>query len=233
MIDFKKYIFSRCSFCNKKTELFCDICENCKKKISNFSKSRRCVICNRPIFSEDKLICKFCEKCEPNFDQAIAAFSYEGEFKSALIGYKFNKEFFRVKLFSKILLEQFEKLNVKCDVIVPIPTSRNNILKRRYCDTFEMARLMNKKLKLKLYPYALVKIKNSQQSKLKLEERYKNVKDAFDVDMLYRRKIKGKNVLLVDDVITTGSTASERAKILKKYGAKEVYLTALLYGGGY
>lgn len=232
VIDLKEYFFSNCSFCNAKIGFLQDICEQCKDKIDNFSKSRRCVVCNRPILGEDKLCCRFCEKITPQFDQAIACCNYEGEFKNALRGYKFNYEFFRVKLFAKILVQQFYKLNVKCDVIVPVPTSNKNILKRRYCDTFEIAKLMNKKLKIKLYPKALVKMKDRQQSSLKLEERYKNVKGAFEVDTFYKNKFKGKNVLLVDDVITTGATASECAELLKKNGAKEVYLTALLYGGG-
>lgn len=218
--------------CNAKTEFGKNICVNCRRKIDNFSKTRRCVICNRPIVGEERLICRFCEKISPEFDQGIAAYNYEDEFKTALRRYKFNYEFFRVKLFSEILTEQFLKLNVKCDVIVPVPTGNKQILKRRYCDTVETAKLMNKKLKMKLWAKALVKIKDKQQSRLKLEERYRNVKGAFDVDVFYRKKLKGKSVLLIDDVITTGATASECAGILKKYGAKEVYLTALLYGGG-
>lgn len=232
LINIGKLLSSKCNICNKKTEFLQDICEECKDKLKNFSKCKRCLICNRPIFEEDRVICRFCEKVDPKFDQAIAAYNYENEFKNAMKGCKFDYEFFRVKLFSKILLEQFEKLNAKCDVIIPIPTSNKHILKRRYCATFEIAKLMNKKLKLKLYPKALVKMKDRQQSFLKLEQRYSNVKNAFEVDVFYRQKIKGKRILLVDDVITTGATASECAGLLKSYGAKEVYLTALLYGGG-
>ena len=230
---FNKFIFSKCSVCDRKTEAFSDLCVKCKEKIDNFSKNKKCVICNRPIFHEDRLICLFCEKLEPHFDQAIAVYNYEDEFRDALISYKFNHNFYRVRLFSRLLLMQFEKLNVKCDCIIPVPTRTKNIVKRQYCGTLEIAYLISLKLKLKNYPKALIKTNNKQQSLSKIEERYSNVKDSFDVDFIYRNKVKGKNILLVDDVITTGSTASECSKLLKYYGAKEVYVVALLYGGGY
>lgn len=227
-----KFIFSKCSICDKRTNAFSDLCANCNEKIDNFARNRKCVICNRPVFNENELICHFCDKLEPDFDQAIAVYNYEDEFKKALVSYKFNRHFYRVRLFSKLLLKQYEKLNVKCDCIIPVPTSYKNILERRYCTTVELAHVMNFKLKIKCYPKALVKMNNRQQSLLKIEDRYDNVKDLFDVDVLYRNKIKGKNILLVDDVITTGSTASECSRLLKYYGAKEVYAVALLYGGG-
>ena len=82
-----------------------------------------------------------------------------------------------------------------------------------------------------MYDNLIIKKSNIQQAKQKLEERYESIKGAFIINKRFKKKLSGKTVLLVDDVITSGATASECAKILKENGAKYVYLLALLYGG--
>ena len=77
----------------------------------------------------------------------------------------------------------------------------------------------------------LIKKKSVQQSALKFHERYENVKGMYAFNKRYSDCIKGKTVLVVDDVITSGATLSECAKVLKKNGASRVYGLALLYGG--
>lgn len=59
------------------------------------------------------------------------------------------------------------------------------------------------------------------------EERIKNVKDSFEMNSAFAQNLKGKNILLIDDVITTGSTISECAKTLREGGAKEVWALAI------
>ena len=82
-----------------------------------------------------------------------------------------------------------------------------------------MAKIISKRLKLKFQKNVLKKIRQTRPQKgLKAAERKKNLKGAFKVC----KNVEGKNILLIDDVITTGSTLLENAKMLYKAGAKRV-----------
>ena len=179
------------------------------------------------------IICGFCEKLKPKFDVGISVHSYTDAFKTALINYKFRHSFYRARSFGRLLCEAYRKFNIEADVIVAVPIAFRNLHKRGYNASLEMAYCAGRELKIPVYDNVILKTKHTkQQSTVKLNERYENIKNAFDINTKHIHKIKDKVVLLVDDVLTTGATASECSKILKKHGAAGVYLVTLLTGGG-
>ena len=161
----------------------------------------------------------------------VGAMISEGEFERALLRMKFDKVYSKVIAFSELMTVQFEKMNVKCDFIVPVPTVMMNYIIRDYCTSCELSYKIAKKCFMKVYDDMLIKKKNIQQSALKFEQRYTNVFGMYVFNSKYKDFLKGKSVLLVDDVITSGATVSECAKVLKENGAARVYAVALLYGG--
>ena len=222
----------KCCFCNAEILNNGFLCSSCENKIKIYHSQRKCVLCNRRLAgSGDEILCRYCKKLSPMFDQAIALYSYTEEFERALLRMKFDKVYSKVIAFSELMTVQFEKMNVKCDFIVPVPTVMMNYIIRDYCTSCELSYKIAKKCFMKVYDDMLIKKKNIQQSALKFEQRYTNVFGMYVFNSKYKDFLKGKSVLLVDDVITSGATVSECAKVLKENGAARVYAVALLYGG--
>lgn len=223
--------FDRCFSCDKRINSGEGLCKSCKEKVNIYNSYNKCALCNRRLLSSEEILCEYCDKFSPNFDGAIALYPYKDSFLEAFTKMKFRKNYHKVKSASKLMSLQFKKMNVKCDFSVPVPTVLTNYLEREYCTAVEISHLVAKECGLKVYDNLIIKKSPVQQAKLKIEERYESIKGAFVINKRFKKKLSGKTVLLVDDVITSGATASECAKILKENGAKYVYLLALLYGG--
>ena len=112
------------------------------------------------------------------------------------------------------------------DFIIPVPLHNARLRQRE----FNQARILSEKIAMefnkKLLPEVLMRTKATKtQTELSPEERQRNVKNSFSV--IYPQLIKDKNLLLVDDVLTTGSTLNEAAKSLKTAGARTVLAMTL------
>lgn len=106
-------------------------------------------------------------------------------------------------------------------VLLPVPIHRSKLVDRGFNQSELLAKELTRRLGLKIESSVLIKTKaTAAQINLKKNERKENVKDVFMVKDA--SKIKSKKILLVDDVITTGSTLEECAKVLKKAGARDV-----------
>lgn len=198
----------RCIFCRKILERS-DICIECEK--------------NLPYTKGDSIVQKF-----PFIDKCVTPLYYTGTVREAIIRYKFNGKEYYSDRFSQIMADCVEN-NLDCgdiSVISWVPLSKLRQHKRGYNQAKLLAEGIAKSVDLPLAP-CLVKTRNNPaQSKTKsAAERSRNVvgvyrlKDKVDV--------KGKNILLIDDVVTTGSTLSECARILRKAGANKVYCATI------
>ena len=185
-------------------------------------------------------ICKeaICKKCEINlrkyeinlirknkkyYSQSMHLYRYEGDIRNKIIDYKFNNKPYLYKTFAKIILKN-KKICVflkSYDIIIPVPIHKQRKLKRGYNQTELIAKEIVKNTNLKLENKVLFKTKNIMpQSMLNKSKRQQNVKNAFIIKN--PKNIFNKKVLLFDDIYTTGSTALECAKILKKHGAQKI-----------
>lgn len=114
------------------------------------------------------------------------------------------------------------------DVIIPVPMHKYKLLKRGYNQSALLAMKLTSKLQIKYLPQALIKSNNTiPQAELKKDDRIKNVKNSFKVNPKFKESLKGKNILLVDDVITTGATIDECCKTLRKSGPKKIFVLSL------
>jgi competence protein ComFC len=113
----------------------------------------------------------------------------------------------------------FMKTNLDNFLIAPIPISKKRMNYRGYNQSEELAKQLSLKLKLD-HRNILEKVRETKsQIELGKEERENNIKDAFSV----KDDVKDKNILLVDDVFTTGSTIDEASRVAKQNGAKQVW----------
>ena len=109
------------------------------------------------------------------------------------------------------------------DVLIPIPLHKNKLKKRGFNQATLIAKKLSKKLDIPLEYNLITKVKdNVSQSGLDRDDRFKNVANVYTLKASGKLAIKNKHVCIIDDVITTGATVNECAKLLKKAGAKRV-----------
>ncbi len=111
-----------------------------------------------------------------------------------------------------------------CDVIIPVPLHPARKRERGYNQSELIANSVSRKLQIRHEPGFLKRIRQTQsQTMFDAEGRKRNIAGAFSIDKRFRGWVEGKRILVIDDVITTGSTIKECAGVLKYYGASEVY----------
>lgn len=201
--------------------------------ILNLLYPKTCGIC--------KKICKqyICPKCKYNikkyeianikkfkdkhFEEMAYIFKYEGIIRERIIEYKFFEAGYIYKTFSEIIIKnkKISDFIKKYDIIIPVPVHKNRKKQRGYNQTELIAKEIGTKLKIDTQINVLIKMQNTKpQSMLDKENRKKNVKNAYKTQN--ESKIYGKNVLLLDDIYTTGSTANECSRMLKFAGANKI-----------
>lgn len=207
-------------------------CKSCLDDIEFFRGKKRCRICSVPIEGEDNL-CEHCKACDRFFVMNISCARYNGALKAAIKRYKFSKRADLYRGLGEILADEIEYYNISgIDIIASVPIHKNRLKKRGFNQSELLAKYVSRELGIFYEKRAVVRIKDTPpQSSLKTpSERKKNVSGAFRV--LDKELIKGKNILLIDDVFTTGSTLSEISRVLIKGGAKSVYTATVALAGG-
>lgn len=220
---FKWLLFPhRCMWCNEVVEYGTLTCENCKDKIK-FIGNDICRICGRDIEN-----CS-CHGEKYYFSRSASCFYYEKEGAKGILNLKLSyPENRRVKAFSDILEKRVRKVydGIDFDLICSVPIHKSKLWKKGFNQSALLATEISKSLNVDFYSDLLIKTKNTKgQHELSQKERKKNLKNSFKVNEKY--KINGYRILLVDDVITTGSTLNECSKMLLKSGADFVYCITL------
>lgn len=161
------------------------------------------------------------------FNSAVCALAYEGNVRKALHRFKFSgKQSYAAPLARVLAFAMAQKGLEDFDLIAGVPTNRRNVRRRGYNHADLLARELEK-LTAKPYVDALGKGRETAPMfGLKPAQRRANVLGAFNLKCKHQ-DIEGRRVLLVDDVMTTGSTLSECARILMENGAKAVLCAAV------
>jgi competence protein ComFC len=207
------------------------LCSDCLNKIlTQAHQQTTCPICNAQGYN-NAAVCPKCQKIY-ELDKVFIAADYENELIQKLIKtFKYN--FIRdlsvpiaeimINYFSKINLINLKTLKLNQLIIIPSPLSKKRLKWRGFNQSDLLARYIAEKLKIKYYPDLIVKTKHTQeQAELNREQRLLNVKNIFQLKKNCPN-IKGQSFLIIDDVITTGATLGEMAKLLKANGAKEIW----------
>ncbi len=200
------------------------ICANCFSFLS-FDVSMICLVCNKP--SLDGLTHPGC-KSKYTIDGAFSAINYKGIVKKLIYNFKYKPYLSDLKnslveLFYESIIQQeiFQKAYKFKPILVPIPLHSKRLRRRGYNHAKLLTIGLSEKLNLPLSEILQRTKETKSQFGLKLKERKENLKDAFSLNT--KCSIRNANIFLVDDILTTGSTLLEGAKILKKNGAKKVW----------
>lgn len=161
-----------------------------------------------------------------NFDESSSVFAYDEHSKKIITRLKFNDQTIFAKYIAKIMCDYLLSELKSADFIIPIPIHRRRLLKRKYNQTVLIGKFIEKITKVPIETNIIKKIKNTEaQSSLSMIERKFNLDGAFTVSD--SALIRDSKIILLDDVITTGSTASACAKLLREFSPCKV--TALSF----
>lgn len=187
-----------------------------------------CMTCGIPLEIDvgRETNCAPCLTEKKYYDKNRGALAYDDSSRSLILGFKHGDQTHAVVSFVPWLLQAGRELIPAADLLLPVPLHRWRLLQRRYNQSGLMAAALGRVTGKKVLHDALVRTRATPtQGHLKAGERARNVKDAFAVRE--GADVSGKNILLIDDVYTTGSTVSECAKALKEAGASTVNVLTL------
>lgn len=164
----------------------------------------------------------------PIFDRARAVARYDGLMRDLIHDFKFRDTHHAKRLFGRWLTQCDAALVDQADVIVPVPLARGRLLSRRFNQAQILAAEVARRAGKPILSLALNRVRaTTHQVGLTRLQRERNVAGAFAVSNAFTPQLAGRSILLVDDVMTTGATASAAAKALKSAGAQRVDVLVL------
>ncbi|MBP7340817.1 MAG: ComF family protein [Syntrophaceae bacterium] len=204
-------------------------CADCLGRISFLSGSR-CPVCG-VLFPDSPAgdhLCGDCLASPPFFSRARAAVVYQGILSDAIHRFKYGRDIPTGGALARFLADcPFDDLDWRrCDAILPVPLHKKRLRERGFNQSLLLARALGKKHGVAV-DFSLLKRRKFTltQTGLSRQEREKNIKGAFEASRA--GQIADKNLIVVDDVYTTGATVNECARILKHNGATDVAVVTL------
>jgi ComF family protein len=204
-------------------------CSACREKV-NFLTGSLCPICGITFFDSpsESHLCGNCLENRPYFSSARAVASYETIILNAIHQFKYGRDLSTGVLLASLMADfSFPDFDShEYSLIIPVPLHIKKLRKRGFNQSIILADAIGEKWQVPVKFSLLKRCKFTlTQTGLDKKERQRNIKGAFEVR--YNEKIAGRNIILVDDVYTTGATLNECAKILIKAGAQKVAVLTL------
>ena len=191
-----------------------------------------CYRCGKPLKHAEQEYCLDCSGRTSYFEMGRALFVHEGKAADAIYRYKFKNKRVYAETFAKELAAEYGEQLKKWEIqaIVPVPLHKKRRRQRGFNQTELLGRFLSAETGIPMETKALFRIREtSRQKTLGHRGRMWNLHNAFAVS---RDWIPVKNVLLLDDIFTTGSTINKAAKMLKIAGVQKVYFLTISIGQG-
>lgn len=209
-----------CLLCHAPGHSGMDICHACLEALPhNRNACARCAL-PLPHSAAPDAICGGCQAQPPAYSRCYGAFLYRDPISRLVSGLKFRGRVQYGRLLGQLLVDSLHRLDAAVpELLIPVPLHRDRIRQRGYNQSLEIARWVARALGVPLSRRACERQRSTAaQSDLTLKERRRNIRGAFAP----LGPIAADHVAILDDVVTTGSTVSELAKVLKQAGAKRV-----------
>jgi ComF family protein len=196
-----------------------DICQPC---FNDLQKNIDCCYRCAEIFetaNPTPQLCGHCLSKPPAFDETYAPFVYQDTIRFLIANLKFNRHYKNARLLAYLLANYLEKTAERPEIIIPVPLHIQRYRERGFNQSTEIAKTLSKRLNIPIDNKSCIRKRNTpHQIDLPAKQRHKNIRNAFEVS----QPIKAQHVAIVDDVMTTGSTVNELAKVLKKAGVSQI-----------
>lgn len=212
-----------CMACDEPVREPLSLCGACWSALPEIAGTR-CQQCSipLPLAWQAETHCLGCLKDPPPFERAQAAFLYEGPARRVVLRFKNGKERWAQPMASA-MHRAAPGWVVPEKLLVPVPLHRWRLAARGYNQALVLARALGQLGGAQVAPDWLIRVKNTPSTRgLKRAQRLRNVSGAFRVRPEAVARLKGRHILLVDDVMTTGATAAACARVLRRAGAARV-----------
>jgi competence protein ComFC len=207
-------------------------CIFCQKLLDHDAALHICSACYSKLpLIENKVLKTSLDEDENYCDGVVSVFEYTGMVKESLIRFKFYNKPGYYRTYARLMADKLSKMtDVKnYQMVLSVPLHKHKEFSRGYNQARLLSKALGRILKLRECSYLLKRERYTEaQSLLDKQRRNQNVKGAFTV--VSPKKVRGKSILLVDDILTTGSTLEECSRMLKKAGAERVFAVVVATG---
>lgn len=208
-----------CAGCGEPGEAICEICRLAIDRIP----AQHCRLCSRPMQMGG--VCPSCINHPPDFDHIYCFSVYTGLMRKAIQHLKYDRDLGMGRLLAKLIAPDMNGLFHQIDLIIPMPLSAERMRMRGYNQAEAITKHLASLTGWMHTPKALRKIKDTEsQVHLSVVERLANLDGAFQAEP---NLVRGKQVVLLDDVFTTGATMRQASKALITAGATSVVAVAI------
>jgi ComF family protein len=165
------------------------------------------------------LLCGACISQTPAFDGTYAPFIYQDVLAYLVTTLKFNHQYKNARLLGYLLADYLQKTAELPEIIIPVPLHPQRFRERGFNQSIEIAKSLSRHLNIPIDTQSCIRKRNTlHQIDLPARQRQSNMKQAFKV----KQPMKARHIAILDDVMTTGSTVNELAKVLKQSGVNRV-----------
>jgi ComF family protein len=213
-----------CPICRAAVSDHGTICPECWRGF-NWISNPKCCRCGYPFPADLDLgprpLCPVCAAGLSELDWMRAACVYDQFSKNVMLPFKHAGALKYQKLMSRAMIGALQDLDTDIDLVLPVPLARRRLFKRGYNQATLLARPIAKQLGARLDIDSVRRKYRPDMGHKNARERLENIRGAFIC--VSPNTVRGKTILLVDDVMTTGATFTELCKVLKRSGAHRVY----------
>lgn len=217
-----------CVLCDTRVTGAVSLCRPCLHDLPRLKST--CYQCGLPLENrQEASLCGQCQHASPPIDYLMSSLQYAYPVNYLLSQLKFKRDLTQAKIFSHIMLTTLQKhysgqTMALPDIIIPIPLHKKRCRQRGFNQALEIAKPIAKKLNIPLSTNTVQRVKYTQaQSLLSAVKRRKNLHRSFTIN----KRMTAEHIVLVDDVVTTGTTVYELATLLKQSGVKKVGVWAV------
>ncbi|WP_336763069.1 ComF family protein [Asaia sp. VD9] len=217
-----------CLACSAETGSSGLVCAACFTGLSHLTGA--CTRCALPLpapdYADSRGYCPTCAQSPPLWHAARAAFQYEGTARRLVLQLKYADRLDITPFLTRAMQQGGADILAEAECLVPVPLHRHRFWHRRFNQAAILARVLSRLApQARLVPDALIRIRATKTlARLDPGERRRALEDAFVLRPAARIRVAGRHVVLVDDILTTGATASICASRLLQAGARRVDL---------
>lgn len=219
----------RCPFCDEVVRYGDMICSRCRKG-ARYIGEAHCMKCGKPLTGSYAEFCRDCMHTEHIYTRGRGLYVYNDEVRASITRFKYHGRREYADHYGYDIVKHLGRFIISCraDCLIPVPISKEKLKKRGYNQAEVIADSISSHTGIPVWKEYVVRIRDTPPMKeLNRMERMKNLKGAFKISP---HVVKCRNVIIVDDIYTTGSTIDAVAAVLRKTGAGNIYFIALAEG---
>lgn len=207
------------------------LCGSCWKEV-HFFAGDVCALCGTsvPTASDttDRQVCDQCDRTPPPWDEGRSAVDYDGVGRQVVMAFKHADRLDMAMPLARWMTGAGAKIMDQDQLLIPIPIHRSKMLRRRYNQAAVLAHHISKRSGLPWCPDALMRTRSTPELKGKTKaEREKIQRGSMRVNHRHKKSIENRDIILIDDVMTTGSTLSAATETLRGAGARKIGVLTL------